>query len=83
MGTNKLTKLYNTLSKNTMEAIIGIYSDTIGYLDDNYRNSSFNVLVNGITDSSKPFAEGLQEHNINVIDFQDKSVVNEVFGKAR
>ncbi len=83
LGTNKLTKLYNTLSKNTMEAIIGIYSDTIGYLDDNYRNSSFNVLVNGITDSSKPFAEGLQEHNINVIDFQDKSVVNEVFGKAR
>ncbi len=82
LGVNKLTKLYNTLSKNTMEAIIGIYSDTIDYLADNYRDSSFNVLINGLTDNSKQFAEGLEEHNIQVIDFQDKELVNKILGKT-
>lgn len=82
LGINKLTKLYNTLSKNSMEAIIGIYSDTIEYLDDNYRDSSFNVLVNGINSDVQQFADGLEEHNIHVIDFQDKDEVTKNFGKA-
>lgn len=80
LGTNRLTKLYNTLSKNSMEAIIGIYSDTQLYLKDNYRNSSFNILVNGITESSQPYIDGLKEHNINVIDFQNKDDVEKSFG---
>ena len=79
---NRLTKLYNTLSKNSMEAIIGIYSDTIDYLNDNYRNSSFNILVNGISKESQPYADGLEEHDIKVIDFQNKEAVTEFFGKA-
>lgn len=81
LGTNSLTKLYNTLSKNSMEAIIGIYSDTQAYLKENYRNSSFNILINGITDSSQPYIDGLNEHNIKVIDFQNKDAVTEAFGK--
>lgn len=82
LGTNKLTKLYNTLSKNSMEAIIGIHSDTSEYLTDNYRNSSFNVLVNGITKEVQQYAEGLKEHDINVIDFQNKDDVIKLLGKA-
>ena len=65
-----------------MEAIIGIYSDTIDYLNDNYRNSSFNILVNGISKESQPYADGLEEHDIKVIDFQNKEAVTEFFGKA-
>lgn len=80
LGTNSLTKLYNTLSKNSMEAIIGIYSDTEDYLKDNYRNSSFNILLNGIPDSAKPYIDGLNEHNIKVIDFHDKDAVTEALG---
>lgn len=82
LGVNKLTKLYNTLSKNTMEAIIGIYSDTAVYLKENYRDVSFNVLVNGISDNSRVFADGLEEHNIHVINFQDKACVENSFGKS-
>ena len=82
LGMNRLTKLYNTLSKNSMEAIIGIYSDTIDYLNDNYRNSSFNILVNGISKESQPYADGLEEDDIKVIDFQNKEAVTEFFGKA-
>lgn len=82
LGTNKLTKLFNTLSKNSMEAIIGIYSDTIDYLDENYRNSSFNILVNGISENAQQYVNGLNEHNINVIDFQNKDDVTKELGKV-
>lgn len=82
LGVDKLTKLYNTLSKNTMEAIIGIYSDTKEYLAMNYRKPSFNVLVNEITNNSKQYVEGLEEHNIQVINFQDKTDVLRVLGKT-
>lgn len=81
LGINKLTKLYNTLSKNTMEAIIGIHSDTIDFLKDNYREVSFNVLVNGISSRSQIYVDGLKQHNIRVIDFQDKDLVKNTFGK--
>lgn len=82
LGTNKLTKLYNTLSKNTMEAVIGIYSDTTDYFNENYSNSSFNILVNGIADNSMQYVSGLREHDINVIDFQDKNDVIKSFGNV-
>lgn len=82
LGTNKLTKLYNTLSKNTMEAIIGIYIDTKDYLRSNYRNSSFNVLVNEINPNTQQYASGLKEHHINVINYQDKGLVADTLGVA-
>ncbi|MCC4371073.1 DUF1828 domain-containing protein [Limosilactobacillus reuteri] len=76
----KLTKMYNTLSKNTMEAIIGIYSDTIDYILENFgKNASMNILVNGTTAKEKDYISGLQSHNINVIDFQNKSEVKDAF----
>ena len=65
-----------------MDTIIGIYSDTTDYFDDNYSNSSFNILVNGISDNSMQYISGLREHNINVIDFQDKNGVIKAFGKV-
>ena len=37
--------------ENSMEAIIGIYSDTQAYLKENYRNSSFNILIATIRSS--------------------------------
>lgn len=82
LGKNKLTKLYNTLSKNTMEAIIGIYSDTIDYLNDNYRDPTFNILVNEVSDKSQQYVEGLEEHHIHVVNFQDKDAVKHNFGKV-
>ena len=76
----KLTKMYNTLSKNTMEAIIGIYSDTIDYISDNFgQNASVNILVNGVTAKEKDYISGLQSHNINVVDFQNKPEVKKAF----
>lgn len=65
-----------------MEAIIGIYSDTTDYFNENYSNSSFNILVNGIADNSMQYVGGLREHGINVIDFQDKNDVIKSFGKV-
>lgn len=77
----KLTKLYNTLSKNSMDAIIGIWSDTVNATKENYgNNTTFNVLLNGISDTEQPFIEGLQQHDIRVIDFQNKNQVNEQLG---
>ncbi|WP_426355854.1 DUF1828 domain-containing protein [Latilactobacillus sakei] len=74
----KLTKMYNTLSKNSMEAIIGIWSDTSGFRENNYgTNSSFNILINGISDKEKPFIDGLLSHEIDVIDFQNKNEVKD------
>lgn len=79
----KLTKMYNTLSKNTMESIIGIYSDTIDYILNNFgENSSMNILVNGVTAKEKDYISGLQSHNINVIDFQNKEEVKNAFAIA-
>lgn len=79
----KLTKMYNTVSKNTMEAIIGIYSDTTDYIVENYgQDASFNVLVNGITAKEKEYISGLQSHNINVVDFQNKNDVVAAFANA-
>lgn len=76
----KLTKMYNTLSKNTMEAIIGIYSDTLDYILENFgKKASMNILVNGTTAKEKDYVSGLQEHNINVIDYQNKTEVKEAF----
>lgn len=76
----KLTKMYNTISKNTMESIIGIYSDTFDYISENFgKNASMNVLVNGITAKEKDYISGLQSHNINVIDFQNKNDVKDAF----
>lgn len=76
----KLTKMYNTLSKNTMESIIGIYSDTIDYISENFgQDASMNILVNGTTTKEKDYISGLQSHNINVIDFQNKDDVKAAF----
>lgn len=72
----KLTKLYNTLSKTSMEAIIGIWSDTLNYTQESYNNNAtFNILLNGISDQEKPFIDGLRSHDIEVIDFQNKDEV--------
>ncbi|NLR33181.1 DUF1828 domain-containing protein [Levilactobacillus tujiorum] len=74
----KLTKLYNTLSKNSMDAVIGIWSDTQQFREENYgSNATFNLLLNGISEKEKPYVEGLMSHDIQVIDFQDKSSVKE------
>lgn len=74
----KLTKMYNTLSKNSMDAIIGIWSDTSKFMENNYGSgSSFNILLNGISDKEKPFIDGLMSHGIDVINFQDKLEVNQ------
>lgn len=79
----KLTKMYNTLSKNTMDSIIGIYVDTADYIQDNFgQDSSFNILLNGITAKEKEYISGLQEHNINVINFQDKQDVTSSLGSV-
>jgi len=76
----KLTKMYNTISKSTMESIIGIYSDTFDYILENFgKGASMNVLVNGITAKEKDYISGLQSHNINVIDFQNKDDVKDAF----
>lgn len=80
LGVNKFTKLYNTLSKNNMEALIGIYTDTSDYLESNYRTPSFNVLVNDIENTSSQIIEGLKKHKIQVINFQDKNDVEKNFG---
>lgn len=65
-----------------MEAIIGIYSDTTDYFNENYSNSSFNILVNGIADNSMQYVGGLREHGINVIYFQDKNDVIKSFSEV-
>lgn len=79
----KLTKMYNTISKNTMEAIIGIYSDTVEYISKNFgNNASMNILVNGVTAKEKDYISGLQNHGINVVDFQVKSDVKNAFAIA-
>ncbi len=75
LGVNKFTKLYNTLSKNNMEALIGIYTDTSEYLKSNYRTPSFNVLINDIENTSPQIIEGLKKHKIQVINFQNKNDV--------
>lgn len=76
----KLTKLYNTLSKNTMDAIIGIWSDTANFRDENYGgNASFNILTNGLTTKEIEYADGLRAHGIDVIDFADKKSVQAAF----
>ena len=66
-----------------MDSIIGIYVDTADYIQDNFgQDSSFNVLLNGITAKEKEYISGLQEHNINVINFQDKQDVTSSLGSV-
>lgn len=76
----KLTKLYSTLTKSTMDIIIGIWSDTQSFRDENYgSNASMNILLDGMTAKEKEYADGLQQHGINVIDFAQKESVRESF----
>lgn len=79
----KLTKMYNTISKNSMESIIGIYSDTKETIAQDFGdNPSFNILVNGIDNKERVYVEGLRSHDINVVNFQDKEEVDAAFAIA-
>ncbi|WP_288550068.1 DUF1828 domain-containing protein [uncultured Lacticaseibacillus sp.] len=74
----RLTKLYTNLSRNTMDVIIGILSDTESFLNANYgSNATLNILIDGISAQSKPFADGLQAHGINVYDFKNKDKIKD------
>lgn len=74
----RLTKLYTNLSKNTMDIIIGIWSDTQQFRDDNYgSNATINILVDGLDMKNKPFADGLSHHGINVYDFKNLASVRD------
>jgi hypothetical protein len=56
-----------------MDVIIGIWSDTKEFRDNNYgSNATINVLVDGLDEKSKPFADGLNQHGISVLNFKDK-----------
>jgi uncharacterized protein YegP (UPF0339 family) len=80
----RLMKLYTNLSKNTMDIIIGIWSDTKQFRDDNYgSNATINVLVDGLDAKSRPFADGLSQHGINVYDFKDKDAVRKNLAMAK
>ena len=41
-----------------------------------------NILINGVTAKEKDYISGLQSHNINVIDFQNKEEVKNAFSIA-
>lgn len=75
----KFTKMYNTINKNTHEIILGIYTDTKDFIEQ--QNGKFCILFNGNDSSTNPdLIESLKGHEVEVVNFYNKEDVLDSFG---
>lgn len=80
LNETKWTKVYSSLTKNVAEMAIGIWLDTDIYRNNNPSiKATFNILVQDIDESDNQFVTGLKNHNIDVIDFSNKTQFREAF----
>lgn len=74
------TKIYTSLTKDVAERAIGIWLDTDIYRNNNPSvNATFNILVQDIDLNKNSFVGGLKNHNINVVDFNNKKQFEDAF----
>lgn len=77
----KYTKMYNTINKNTYEIILGIFTDTQDFRNED--EGLFSIIYNGRDDSTNlELIDGLQSHSIEVVNFYNEEQILNSYGIA-
>lgn len=72
----KFVNVYNNLSKNIVEQLIGIWADTIDYRTSHKQEDvPLSIIVPEIPSNQQKYVDNLARHRIDVIPFDDKKVI--------